>query len=394
MKYLSSFLILAILSSCKNDVHDLEFGFTVNHTNDWKQVGDKLITNFQNMYNLHINHEPDDSDYPYKGWFFGWVKDQCNEGYAGCDAIYAAKSKSLTGPWLIYSGNNSDGSQKWTNDDSIEEWVPVIAGGINNYDNWHNGDPSVVKYKDTYYMAYSATGFNKDGIPFGHLDDTDSDISVIMGAISKDGLEWIKSKKPILIYEPQWGQSPINNGDYMHELGSYHRPSLMVEDDKFKIWFDGYVKNSFDMLYGENDSNFMDNNDWKIIRGMDNQALISFPNPDIVKIEDLYLGFGDPPHPEAPEEGWGKRKITIAVSLNGKDWKSIGYIEGDEGWQGNMVPEAMVEKDGDNYVIYLSYGTMINDHFHQDSIRMKSWEINRTKLENLIEYASLEDKSF
>jgi hypothetical protein len=95
----------------------------------------------------------------------------------------------------------------------------------------------------------------------------------------------------------------------MHELGSYHRPSLMIEDGKFKIWFDGYVKNSFDMLYGENDSNFMDKNDWKIMRGMDNQALISFPNPDIVKIEDLYLGFGDPPHPEAPEEGWEREKL-------------------------------------------------------------------------------------
>jgi hypothetical protein len=341
------------------------------------------------MYNLHINHEPEDNDYPYKGWFFGWVKNQCNEGYAGCDAIYAAKSKSLTGPWLIYSGKNSDGSQKWTNDDSLEQWVPVISGGINNYDNWHNGDPSVVRYKDTYYMAYSATGFNKDGIPFGHLDDTDSDISVIMGAISIDGLEWIKSEEPILIYEPQWGQSPINKGDYMHELGSYHRPSLMVEDGKFKIWFDGYVKNSFDMLYGENNSNFMDNNDWKIIRGMDNQALISFPNPDIVKVEDLYLGFGDPSHPQAPEKGWGSRKITIAVSLNGKDWKSIGYIEGDDGWQGNMVPEALVEKDGSNYVIYLSYGTMIKGHFHQDSIRMKRWKINQNNLHNLKEYAAL-----
>ena len=96
MRHLYSFLIIAFLLSCKNDVNDLEFGFTINNTNDWIQVGDKLITNFENMYNLHINHEPEDNDYPYKGWFFGWVKDQCNEGYAGCDAIYASKSKSLT----------------------------------------------------------------------------------------------------------------------------------------------------------------------------------------------------------------------------------------------------------------------------------------------------------
>ena len=383
------FLIIFILGSCQKNVNNYEFGFTVNKTENWKQVGDKLITNFENMYNLHINHEPQDNEYPYRGWFFGWVKDQCNEGYAGCDAIYAAKSKSITGPWLVYSGSYSDGSHKWTNDNSIEQWVPVITGGINNYDNWHNGDPSVVRYKGIYYMVYSATGFNKDGIPFGHLNDTDSDISVIMGAVSKNGLEWIKSKEPILIYKPQWGQPPIKKGDYMHELGSYHRPSLMIEDGKFKIWFDAYVKNGFDMLYAENNTNFMDQNEWKILRGMNNQALISFPNPDIVKVEDLYLGFGDPSHPEALEKGWGSRKITIAVSLNGKDWKSIGYIDGDDGWQGNMVPEALVKKDGSNYVIYLSYGTMIKGHFHQDSIRMKRWKINQNDLHNLKEYASL-----
>lgn len=383
------FLIIFIVGSCQKNVNNYEFGFTINKTENWKQVGDKLITNFVNMYNLHINHEPQDNEYPYKGWFFGWVIDQCNEGYTGCDAIYAAKANSITGPWLVYSGSYPDGSQKWTDDNSIEQWVPVITGGINNYDNWHNGDPSVVKYKGTYYMVYSATGFNKDGIPFGHLNDTDSDISVIMGAVSKNGLEWIKSKEPILMYEPQWGQSPIKKDDYMHELGSYHRPSLMIEDGKFKIWFDAYVKNGFDMLYAENSANFMDQNDWKIVRGMNNQALISFPNPDIVKVEDLYLGFGDPSHPQALEKGWGSRKITIAVSLNGKDWKSIGYIEGDDGWQGNMVPEALVEKDGSNYFIYLSYGTMIKDHFHQDSIRMKRWKINQNDLYNLKEYASL-----
>lgn len=364
-----------------------EFGFTINKTNEWKQVGDKLITNFQNMYNLHINYEPEDSDYPYKGWFFGWVKDQCNPGYEGCDAIYAAKSKSLTGPWLIYSGDKNDGSPKWTTHESIEKWVPVIAGGPTNYDNWHNGDPSVVKHKDIYYMAYSATGFNKDGIPYGQPNDNDSDISVVMGAISNDGLNWKKSDKPILIYKPQWGQPPMKKDGYMHEFGSYHRPSLMVEDDKFKLWIDAYEKNSFNMLYAENNANFMASDNWKILRGMGNSALINFPNPDIVKVEDLYLAFGDPVHAEAPEEGWGKRKITWAVSLNGLDWKSVGYMDTDAGWQGIFVPEALVAKDGDKYVINLTYGTMIRDHFHQDSIRMKRWILGQDELKELKKYA-------
>ena len=58
-------------------------------------------------------------------------------------------------------------------------------------------------------MAYSATGHNRDGIPFGQSGDTDSDISVVMGATSQDGINWIKSEEPILIYDPQWGQSPM-----------------------------------------------------------------------------------------------------------------------------------------------------------------------------------------
>ena len=230
------------------------------------------------MYNLHINHEPDDVEYPFKGWFFGWVKDQCNEGYAGCDAIYAAKSKTLTGPWLVYSGDNLDGSAKWTTDKFIDQWVPVLAGGPNNYDNWHNGDPSVIRHNDLYYMAYSATGHNRDGIPFGQSGDTDSDISVVMGATSQDGINWIKSEEPILIYDPQWGQSPMKKGDYMHEFGSYHRPSLIFEDGKFKLWFDAYVKDNFHTLYAENSENFMVKNDWNIKRGMAKPALKNFPN--------------------------------------------------------------------------------------------------------------------
>ena len=65
MKGFLYFLIIVFLSSCNNfsiKQSDSEFGFTINKTNEWKQVGDKLITNFENMYNLHINFEPEDSD--------------------------------------------------------------------------------------------------------------------------------------------------------------------------------------------------------------------------------------------------------------------------------------------------------------------------------------------
>ena len=56
----------------------------------------------------------------------------------------------------------------------------------------------------------------------------------------------------------------------------------------------------------KNSENFMVKNDWNIKRGMAKPALKNFPNPDVVKIEELYLGFGDPVHPEAPQKRLGK----------------------------------------------------------------------------------------
>ena len=49
-------------------------------------------------------------------------------------------------------------------------------------------------------------------------------------------------------------------------------------------------------------------------------VLKNFPNPDVVKIEELYLGFGDPVHPEAPEKV-GEVENIWAV-LNGQDQAS------------------------------------------------------------------------
>tara|TARA_B100001989_G_C24380083_1_gene383837 strand:- start:60 stop:341 length:282 start_codon:yes stop_codon:yes gene_type:complete len=89
MRYFSFFIFLLLLSSCESPgskksnltfaelygdlstekINNTVYGFAVDKTDEWEQVGDKLITNFINMYNLHINHEPDDVEYPFKGWF-------------------------------------------------------------------------------------------------------------------------------------------------------------------------------------------------------------------------------------------------------------------------------------------------------------------------------------
>ena len=366
-----------------------DHGRAVNRTNQWEQVGDKLLTNFLNMYNLHILEEAEDKAYPFKGWFFGWTVEICNPELPGCDSIYAARASSLPGPWEVYSGDDEQGGATWDTTMTPSRWVAVIAGGKRNFHNLHNGDPSVVRKDGKYYMLYSASGGNKDGIIFGQPGDTDGDFTNVMAATSEDGLQWTKSGFPVLMHASNWGE-PIGEaaeGKYlMHPMGGYARPSLMNEDGRFKAWFDAMIDGQFVMLYAENSGNFLEPNDWDIVRGMDNPQLRNFPNPEVIRIDDIYLAFGDPPHPEGPETGWGARKITWAASLDGQDWKLLGHMKADAGWQATLVPEVIAMKEGSDTSVYLNYGTMIHDGFFMDSIRMKRWRLSPEALVQLREY--------
>jgi len=369
-------VLLLVLSACASN-----YGSSQDKTEQWEQVGAKLITN-AHVYNLDILEDPDDAEYPYKGWFFGWASDQCNTGYSGCDAIFFGRSNAFEGPWEVYAGE-VDGGPIWDRAMDPNLWVPVISGGASNFDNWHNGDPSVVREDGRYYMLYSATGHNVDGIPFGQSGDTDSDISTVMAAVSEDGIGWIKSPVPVLLYEPNIGQSPMEPGGYMHANGLYHRPSLMIEDGKFKVWFDSYDGLNYNMLYAENSGDFFNPNHWQIIRGMDDVALVNFPNADVIKMGELYFAFGDPVHIEGPETGWAARKLTWAVSATGLDWRVVGYMDADPGWQANQVPQALVVGD----LIYLTYAVQIPGDYRYESIRMKRWQLSSDEIERLRDYA-------
>ncbi len=356
------------------------YGRYVDKTAEWEAVGDDLLHGFHNMYNLHIVHEAEDDAYPYKGWFFGWATTMCNEGYPGCDAIFAARAPRLAGPWEVYCGI-AGGKAVWDGKMEAARWEPVISGGDTNFDNWHNGDPSVVRRNGTYYMIYSATGHNADGIAYGQAKDTDSDISCIMGAVSKDGLNWVKTRAPVLVYKPNIGQSPKNPGGYLHPSGLYHRPSLMYEDGRWKAWFDAFDGKHFTMLYAENRGDFIRQMDWKVVRGMDNPCIVEFPNPDVVKVDDVYFAFGDPGG--HPDPGWAGRKTTWAVSLNGLDWKMAGYMHADADVQANQVPEAYVEtRDGTTW-IYVDYGAQVPGDYRYERIRLKRWKATSERLDRL-----------
>jgi len=323
----------------------------------WQRSKHNLLSGFGNMYNPHVLRVPDPV-YPYRMYFFGWARADCNPGYSGCDAIYLARSKNPDGPWKVYSG-----SQGWLGDDRINLWVPVLTADDKFYDQWHNGDPSVVYHEGLYYMAYSATGFDKDGInphdPRTGAQDTDGFISVVMGATSKDGIHWSRALYPLLIYEPEIGR---NEGDYTdpNYQGNFHRPSLMWDEDHWRMWFDYWQLNNGGLGLGHAEcrGDPMKHSDWVITHDLDQPLIKNWPNPDVIKIGRNYYSVADPSGYPG-KTGWPARQICQALSADGLHWKILGFIRPDDDTPANHVPEAFLEARDDQAWLYLFYACQI-----------------------------------
>ncbi len=348
----------------------------------WKKNYKDIISGFGNMYNFHVLHEPN-ADYPFKAWFFGWAVEDCNRnipGFKGCDAIFLARARKIEGPWEVYAGEN-----KWDNTGNPKLWRPLFNPTMNHYDEWHNGDPSVIKVGKTYFMAYSATGHDKDRIPADSPGDTDGDYYCIMGASSEDGIHWKRSEKPILEYTGEFGAKE-KYGDVVL-WGTYHRPSIMYEEGKFKIWFDYGSPRGTAMGYAENEGDYLNAKDWKLIRSGDNPCLWEFPNPDVVKVDNLYYAYSDAGGYENHE--WKGRKITEAVSQNGMDWKITGYIEPDPDTPATHVPEALLLKENNKNMIYIFYSCQIGGepryNFRYDRIRYMFRGIPSSEIQKYLE---------
>lgn len=358
-------LILSAGGAAKGATINEPVGRLVDRTHLWNRCGVDLIGGFRNMYNLHVIYAPEE-EYPYRGWFFGWAVEDGNPGYPGCDAIFAARSKELLSGWQVWAGENG-----WDAALQARLWVPVIVPQNEYFDELHNGDPSVVKLGDHYYMAYSSVGHDRDRKPFGDDLDGDGSYLCIMGAVSTDGVSWVRSARPILAYEHEYGAS-LPYGDSVL-YGSYHRPTLMWEGGRWRMWFDYWAGRTrgVSMGYAENEGNFLNPEDWKLVRGGDNPCIPQFPNPDVVRVGDLLYAYGDPP--VSAEHEWRSRKITEAVSLDGQNWLLLGYVEPEEGWPATHVPEAFVQPLGEGrWRIYVTYGCQRGGEpydYRYDSIR-------------------------
>jgi hypothetical protein len=354
LRLLAAALLLCLTGESLSSPQDAAApGRKTDRSRLWNRDGRNILHGFQNLYNFHVIEEPGQV-YRFKAWFFGWAVEDCNRNVkenTGCDAIFHARARSLEGPWEVYAGGD-----RWDTTMTPALWQPVITAQQTFYDAWHNGDPSVVKVKDRYYMAYSSTGNNRDGKPYGDPADTDGSLLCIMGAVSKDGIRWERSKAPILMHAADVGAKTVPEGD-SHLYGSYHRPSLLYENGRFRLWFDYWTEKGVTMGYAENRGDFLDAGQWKVIRAGKEPCLEEFPNPEVVRVGDLLYAYADPSgygsHP------WTSRKIGEAVSKDGLNWVFLGYIETDPDAPAIHVPEALVRKEGRDYRLFLFYACQI-----------------------------------
>lgn len=140
------------------------------------------------------------------------------ELWAGYGNLYAPAILKRDGKfWLWYGAQNTEGHDQIHlafSDDSIHwqryENNPVIPVGNAN----HVNDPTVVNVNGTLYMYYSCA-------PVTEMDR-------IHLATSSDGMHWELCGEVI---------SPGSIGDW--DSLKVGRPSVIYEDGKFKVWYDG-----------------------------------------------------------------------------------------------------------------------------------------------------------
>jgi len=346
-----------------------------------KRTETNLIYNFVNMYHPFVLKEQlaGNAGYPYTMWFMGWAATETNVGWPGCDAVFLARGSDLY-TWEVYC---TDGT--WDHNMSrVTQWKPVVYPGGQWYDDWHNGDASVVKRGGIFYMMLSSYASGPDQKFSWQTGDTDGDLVCVIGATSTDGINWVKSTEPVLMWKDEnskkWGWE---NGlawppDY---YGHYHRPSLMFDEsiNKWRMWHD-YIENGYmSMGYWEAEANadIMLPSSWVPINVDSNPAYRNFTNPDVIKIGAKYYAIGDPniwyTHkanpamlPTPPNNGWEYRQMMFLASHDGLTWRPVGWIYPDSDTNANHVACLYFE----NNTLYVFYAAQNKHNYMYEKIRV------------------------
>ena len=268
--------------------------------------------------------------------------------------------------WEVYSGDQGSDTAMVP-----AKWKPVLHASDRWYEAWHVGDPSVVLKDGKFYMAYSATSkvFARiDGYPQGM-------VCCVMGAVSKDGINWQKTTSPLLIGKGESARPRPMPG----RIGDFHRPSLHWRDGTWLLWLDYWLPGKgVCMGYAENRGEFGKDGGFEITHDLRRPVLEQWPNPEVIRVGETYYCFGDPPgYPTKPGEShWKSRQLREAVSTDGIHWKKLAFIPPDRDADACHVPQALLtEIDGKRW-LYLFYATQVgykkNDgryHYQYDRIR-------------------------
>ncbi len=328
----------------------------------WIRNERDVLTGFYSMYQPEVI-AVEDSEYPYRMWFMGWAYNQLNEpavlpdgsdypGWPGGDAIFTARSRNLD-DWEVYAKySNGTGDPYWDTRQKTTDWVPVLTCQNTWYDDFHVGDPSIVYDGGLFYMAYSAMGTDKPN-PEEEFPWSDN-AACIMGAISTDGIHWKRSKEPLLIWENEYGFDETRYRDQYR--GGYQRPSLMYEDNRWKIWYDFEAgpTNRVSIGYAENQGDFLSPDDWHRKTGDDTPLISHWVDFDVVRIGSIYYAYGDPflatcgihdPQLVDYDANWSRRQIVEAQSYDGIHWVTTGYFRPDRDCPANQIPQVFLDHD-------------------------------------------------
>ncbi|MEY2983169.1 MAG: hypothetical protein RL562_3396, partial [Planctomycetota bacterium] len=329
----------------------------------WERNPTPLIDGFVNMYNpcvIEVDESP-----RYRMWFFGWAATHTNVDIPGCDAIYHARSDDLQ-TWEVYAGED-----RFDSEGKPATWVPVLTAGDRWYEAWHVGDPSVVQVRGRFYMAYSATSRHFDPVE-GYPSTM---VQCVLGAVSEDGIHWEKGEHPLLFRDGDEAE-PKPEPD---RIGDFHRPSLLYENGRFRLWFDYWIPNRGVCTgHARSRRGFLDEGAFQITHPLDEPVLDNWPNPAVVKVGRRYHCFGDPPGFPVPEggDGWQSRQIREAISEDGLTWEVLPFVPPDEDAEGCHVPQPLLTRRDGKTWLYLLYSTQVGTrrgdgvyHFEYDRIR-------------------------
>lgn len=294
-----------------------------------------------NLYNPNVIKVPD-KQYPFRMYFFGWAKEPCNTHLPyhpehnlnpkkhenWCDSIFLARAQTITGPWQVMEDKGFGHNLQ-----NPERWKPILYsnGRDKVWDYHHTGDPSVVYINGIYFMAYSATGHDIDG--YGELNgaDTDGDFAAVAGAYSQDGINWVKLDQPLLVSEKEAGFKSAKAPLAERTNVNFHRPTMMYDEGKFKLWFDywieGFPAMGYAELSGSPTVSLFSSSQWTIKQGNTKPAIRNWINPTVIKTPEGYFSYSDALLGLSGDTTpWHSRRLHEAYSPDGITWTITGHL--------------------------------------------------------------------